>query len=484
MSEMLSFTLTGNFQYDLGILGLKKVLDFFGIKYESDDYSLKISFSEWNNIGKCGYFYGFYYNGINQIKKKFKIKRDNLNENDFKAKILYAKDQDFNSILESLTVFFDISGNKKIEFASYPALSVFNVSHLNVFNPGFLKQAKKNNQIDFFYNLYMQKFKGAKPSTNFNNKTCDFCQKYEGEPINRNNFLFASSAMNQGWYEKPNIHICNYCSALNLFSSYGLLTTESGERYLIYSSNLNDLENDNNILASTFEELITKYIENIKVETNAKDKLFIKMRFSGQNPDLDFLPFSAEILKFFIENKSLLEELRKNDFIGRAKDPIVYAYKDTIKSILNGENLFYKIDFITNGIIKQKSGNKNFNGFDSKAVYFAIHLIKLSLKLKEEEKYMIDNFLDEFIEFGESIRKRLYAGKSHNAAKNKAISFASALRDSINESKEKFMETLLQLSVYSQLPIPQNFLKKFNDPNFNYKEAGLIIALSLMSVKE
>jgi CRISPR-associated protein Cst1 len=30
------YTLTGNFQYDLGIYGLKKVLDFFGEKYKTD----------------------------------------------------------------------------------------------------------------------------------------------------------------------------------------------------------------------------------------------------------------------------------------------------------------------------------------------------------------------------------------------------------------------------------------------------------------
>lgn len=388
MSEKLTFTLTGNFQYDLGILGLKNVLDFFEIYYEYDDYSVSILLSEWNKIGNCSYFFGFYFNGIEQIKKKFKLKQNNLSITDFKKIILSAKVQPFNTSLESLIDFFNISQNKKIEFASYPALSIFNVSHLNVFNPGLLTKAKKDNQIDFFYNLYMQKFKGAKPSTDFNNKTCDFCQKYEGIPINRNNFIFASSAMNQGWYERPNIHICNYCSSLNLFSSYGLLKTGSGERYLIYSSNIKDLEKDNNILANSFEELITKYIENIKAETNAKDKFFIKIIFSGQNPDLDFLPFSTELLKFFIENKNLLEDLRNNDFVGIAKDPIIFSYKDTIKAILSGENLLYKADFIINCIIKQKSGNKNFKGFDDKAIKSALILLMLSIKLKKRRKIL------------------------------------------------------------------------------------------------
>lgn len=92
--------------------------------------------------------------------------------------------------------------------------------------------------------------------------------------------------------------------------------------------------------------------------------------------------------------------------------------------------------------------------------------------------------LEEFVKFGDDIRKRLYAGKSLDAAKNKAISLASNIRDSVNESKEKFMEILLQLSIYSQLSIPQNLIRKINDPNFNYKEAGLAIALTLMSKKE
>ncbi len=94
------------------------------------------------------------------------------------------------------------------------------------------------------------------------------------------------------------------------------------------------------------------------------------------------------------------------------------------------------------------------------------------------------NYLTEFIEFGNSARRRLYAGKSQNAAKNKAISFASSIRDAVNESREKFMETLLQLSIYSQLSIPQSLITKINDLNFNFKEAGLAIALALMSNKK
>ncbi|MCX7678561.1 MAG: hypothetical protein N2316_05025 [Spirochaetes bacterium] len=480
--ERLTFTLTGNFQYDLGILGLKKVLDFFGFEYKSDDYSITINKSDWSNIGKCAYFYGYYLNGLEQIKKKYKIKNTNLTEDDFKNNIASTKCKDFENSINELSGFFSINDSKKIEFASYPALSVFNVSHLNVFNPGYLKQAKRDNKNDCFYNLYIDKFKDSTPSKTLSIKTCDFCQKYEGEPLNRNNFLFASSAMNQGWFEKQNIHICSYCSALNLFATFGTIVTNSGERFLIYSSNLKDLENDNKVLANTFEELISKYIEEIiKVETNAKNKLFIKMDFNSQNPDVDFLPFSSEIIKFFIEKKDLINKLKQNDFIGIAKNPIVYGYKDTIKSIINGEDLSFKADFIVNCIIKQKSGNKNFKGFDDKAVEEALTILKISIILKGGN---MPNYLDEFIKFGDDVRKRLYVGKSMNAAKNKAISFASSIRDAVNESKEKFMEIILQLSIYSQLSVPSSLINKINDSNFNYKEAGLAIALALMSKKE
>jgi len=33
----MEYKLTGNFQYDLGVFGLKRVLDFFSEPYETDD---------------------------------------------------------------------------------------------------------------------------------------------------------------------------------------------------------------------------------------------------------------------------------------------------------------------------------------------------------------------------------------------------------------------------------------------------------------
>lgn len=483
MSESkLTFTLTGNFQYDLGILGLKKVLDFFGFEYESDNYSISVNKDDWLKIGKSAYFYGYYFNGLEQVKKKFKIKDNSLKGDDFKTKILEINDVngDISSVFNSLKEFFTIPDKNKIEFVSYPALCVFNVSHLNIFNPGLLKKAKKDGNINLFYEMYISKFTEATLSNKLSDKTCDFCQKFDGKPLNRNNFLFASSAMNQGWFEKQNIHICPYCEALNLFVSYGTITTQTGERYLIYSSNLRDLENDNKILASKFEELISKYLEDIiKVETNAKDKLFIKMVFSGQNPDIDFLPLSSELITFLLENKDLISRLKENDFTGIAKQPIISGYKDTIESLINGEDLFFKADFIVSCIIKQQSGNRNFSGFDDRAIKEVFNILEISIKRRGGSMN-----LGEFINFGDDIRKRLYVGKSQNAAKNKAISFASSMRDAVNESKEKFMEIILQLSIYSQLPIPQSLINKINDSNFNYKEAGLAIALALMSKKE
>jgi len=484
--EKLAFTLTGSFQYDLGILGLKKVLDFFDFEYESDDYQITINKEDWNKIGKCAYFYGYYFNGIEKLKRKYNIKKE-IEIKQFEDVIKSAKDNTFEDVEKKLIKISGISDNKQTEFFSYPALSVFNISHLNVFNPGCLKQAKKQKNPSFFYEMFMKKFEhlNLNSSSLLARNRCDFCQKYNGEPLNRNNFLFASSAMNQGWYEKPNIHICSYCSALNLFSIFTPITMENGERYLIYSSNLKELEIDNNVISDSFENLMYKFIEEqekIKVETNRKDKLFIKMNFDSQNPDVDFLPFTAEIIKKFVDQKNILAQLKETNFIGIAKKPIINAYKDTIRSIINNEDLISKVDFITNLIIKQKSGNKNLKGFDDRAIEATLIMLKISILLKGG--CMENNYLKDFTEFGENLRKRLYAGKSFNAAKNKAISFVSALRDAVNQSKEKFMETVLQLSIYFQLPIPSALIQKINQPDFNYKEAGLAIALTLMSSKE
>lgn len=94
------------------------------------------------------------------------------------------------------------------------------------------------------------------------------------------------------------------------------------------------------------------------------------------------------------------------------------------------------------------------------------------------------NPLEDFKKFGERVRAKIYAGKSLNAAKNKAVSFSSSLRDSVNESKEKLMETLLQLSIYSEVPMSCSMVAKLSSADFNYKEAGLAVALTLMCTNE
>ncbi|WP_028949876.1 hypothetical protein [Sulfurihydrogenibium subterraneum] len=40
----MKYVLTGSFQYDLGIYGLKKILDFFEEEYETDgEYYIKVN---------------------------------------------------------------------------------------------------------------------------------------------------------------------------------------------------------------------------------------------------------------------------------------------------------------------------------------------------------------------------------------------------------------------------------------------------------
>jgi len=486
-NNKLTFTLTGNFQYDLGILGLKKVLDFFEIEYKSDEYSITVNKDEWNYIGFLGYIYGYYFKGLEEIKRKFKLKV-NVNKNDFENFIKDKKNcKNIYDFWDELENFLQISvENKKLELAFYPALSVFNTSHLNVFNPSKKKLAVKKNDKVFFYNLYISKFRTPEQTFQFEMSKCDFCQQYKGESLNRNNFLLAPSAMNEGWFEQQNYKICSFCSSLNLFAIYGMINTEGQNKYFIYSSNLKDLDNDNKILANNFEELMLKYIEDfiakVKPEIEIKDKMFITISLNSQNPSIDFLPLKKEVLKFLIDNQKYLKELKENDFIGTAKEPIVFGFRDTIKKILNEESLFDLADFITLCIEKQNSGNKNFKGFDQKAIKEAFIILKLSIKKRGGD--MSDNVLNEFKEFGDKIRARLYTGKSTNAAKNKAISFASNIRDAVNESKEKFMEVVLQLSIYSDVLLPQSLLDNINKQDFNYKEAGLALALSLMSFKD
>lgn len=489
MEETIKFELTGNFQYDIGLLGLKRVLDFFGVQYKSDEFSLSVNKEIWTKIGHYAYLYGYHFKGLEAIAKKIKAKKYFGKNSDFERLIKDGRDKTFAEFIISLTDFFkdenkEVINNIKAVGAAYTALNVMNVSHLNMFNPGDMKKIKTEQlNSDIFYLRFVAKFtKKIEPSLQILKQTCDFCQKYEGERLNRTNFLFAPAAMNLYWFEEPSIFICPYCAGLNLFANYGTFTTETNEKYFVHSSNLSALEKDNTIAARSFEEYILEYIKHIvRVQVEIMDKLFIEMRFSGQEPDIDFLPLTERLLQFFYENKLLFEKLHKIDFIGKAKTPVIRAFRDTIVSLINGEDLTEKVDLIVNCVIKQASGNKNIQGFDSKATDAAIVMLNISLKLKG----VLDmNPLEDFKQFGDRVRAKIYVGKSRNAAKNKAVSFSSSLRDAVNESKEKLMETLLQLSIYSEVPMSCSMISKLSSADFNYKEAGLAVALTLMCTNE
>jgi CRISPR-associated protein Cst1 len=485
MEEKIKFELTGNFQYDIGLLGIKRVLDFFEVQYKSDEFSLTINKEVWSKMGHYAYLYGYSFKGLEAFAKKIKAKKYSGKNKDFERLIKDSSNKTFEEFLSLLIDFFkdesnEVINNLKVAGAAYPALNVMNVSHLNMFNPGDMKKIK-NGGLDFciYYNRFINKFKtDAKACNHISKKSCDFCQKYEGEKLNRTNFLFAPASMNLYWFEEPSIFICPYCAGLNLFANYGTFTTETNEKYFIHSSNLTALERDNTIAARSFEEYILEYIKHIvRVQVETMDRLFIEMRFSGQEPDIDFLPLTSHLLQFFYENNKLFEKLHENDFTGKAKTPIIRAFRDTIVSLINGEDLTDKVDLIANCIIKQASGNKNIQGFDSNATDAAIVMLNISLKLKG----VLDmNPLEDFKQFGDKVRAKIYAGKSRNAAKNKAVSFSASLRDAVNESKEKLMETLLQLSIYSEVPMPCSMVSKLSSADFNYKEAGLAVALTLM----
>lgn len=489
MEETIRFELTGNFQYDIGLLGLKRVLDFFDVQYKSDEFSLTVNKETWPKIGHYAYLYGYYFKGLEAFAKKIKAKKAFGRDNDFESLIKDGGAKTFEEFLILLIDFFkaenkEVTNNIKVAGATYTALNVMNVSHLNMFNPGDMKKIKSEKlSKDVFYKKVVAKFTNkVKPSVQISRQTCDFCQKYEGEPLNRTNFLFAPAAMNLYWFEKPSIFICPYCAGLNLFANYGTFTTETNEKYFVHSSNLSELEKDNTIAARSFEEYILEYIKHVlRVQVELMDKLFIEMRFSGQEPDIDFLPLTARLLQFFYENNKLFEKLRGDDFTGKAKTPIIRAFRDTIICLINGEDLTEKVDLIVNCVIKQASGNKNIQGFDLRSINAAMVMLNISLK----SKGVLDmNPLEDFKQFGDRVRAKIYAGKSRNAAKNKAVSFSASLRDAVNESKEKLMETLLQLSIYSEVPMPCSMVSKLSSVDFNYKEAGLAVALTLMCTNQ
>lgn len=196
--------------------------------------------------------------------------------------------------------------------------------------------------------------------------------------------------------------------------------------------------------------------------------------------------------------------MEKLDFVGYSANkssspPAISLFKDTAEALIEGTDFFDIADVILLGRIKQFGDNKNYIGFiqDAKDLYAgdrqadaAALLQDLSIRQRNRQKGgdQMDNVKDLscFREYGSELRTKIggMKGFGSKTAMNKLISMAINLRDAGNDSMERLIEVLIQMSIYtSPKPIPTEISKALASKQVTSREAAGAIALGLMSGK-
>ncbi|HPC38737.1 MAG TPA: hypothetical protein PLF21_05450, partial [Exilispira sp.] len=217
MNEELTFTLTGNFQYDLGILGLKKILDFFVIKYESDGkFYISIDRDKGkileDIIAKL-----MFDNGINYFWDKVRSDKelnsqienlgitltDEIRTYDTKRGLESIVEEIYNKI--ELRIPQDINNREELLMKIQSKIWQKGVNLLNNILLNFQPDMKVTGK-DVLTKAKEKLVKDVIPG-----KRCSFCNQRDGKRLTRDVFFFAPAQFNVSWFNEPNLFICPEC---------------------------------------------------------------------------------------------------------------------------------------------------------------------------------------------------------------------------------------------------------------------------------
>ncbi|WP_457623137.1 hypothetical protein [Persephonella sp.] len=509
----MRYTLTGNFQYDLGIFGLKKVLDFFNEPYKTDEnfyievdkkpeellelVILKLISNETER-----YFFDKVADTIfknnKEAKKKIEEEVNNLEFNlDLKNLAKTQKSLDYvisllsQKIFEKLKQIFpdEILQLRQIENIVWgKSVNLLNNVLLNF--QADMKVAGKEALQKAVDKLY----KDISEET-----ICSFCEAKPGKRITRDTFFFAPAQFNAFWSNEPSVFICPYCLVSNLAitQSFTFLGNKL-DALAIYRPNLSDLENLNTGLKITdIGQLTQKIIEYeklaLKKEATLKDLQILEFYLDPQNPNLEFYLLTDDILENFLKLQNILEKLYttyKNSLWGQIKDKNGYINinlsKEILKSISMNQKLFYivlkyaKLSLMAESFRHNKTKNPPVKGF---FVDVLLEILKMHFELEDLKM----SHFEAFKEYGQFLRGKVISQLSEggdinwNTFNNKIIALANSFLEASKGSLDQFMETLTRVIISYDAPITADHLSYINKEN--YREIATVIALSVMTEK-
>lgn len=501
--EEIEFELTGNFQYDAGLFGLKRVLDFFEEDYRNDRYSLTLDGLLYSRLWNLYFLYSYvhlasrlklfneYSKSINTKKEKgqlLKSLKNLIDELDIENTVKSNKDKDVFSVIRIIkNRVNELSGN--YDFASstkfqedvenllvkpLPVFYVLDLSHQNfVANKQWLTLKRAVEVLEKKFNAPLESAEKT--------DQCDFCGRYKGILARKVNLFYAPNFLNFEWHgnDDTGITICNACTVSNFFIRFAFTNN-----LFIYSGNFVDIEADNSGLSELwifFKKVMTKQV------SAEKGRIVVEANFNNQQPILNIYHLTPAQLRFISRNQALFQDLHDKNFLATVKKADGKSvsfnfFNEVMKSYLNGiRDFITTIDRFAYFYSKQetelnKSGKSIYSGFRSYPLRLLLEL-QCILGGKNMEQ------LTPFREFGDRVRNHFWVKykDNQNTFDNKMVSLSTFVRDSVKRGKASFIEAVIQLAITSGITIPVEVTNMLEKDETLYREAGYMLALAMLS---
>ncbi len=512
----MNYSLTGNFQYDLGVYGLKKILDFFKENYKTDrnfyievdkkpEEILELIILKLISQKSGDYFLekvaDTLFKDDKETKKKFEKLSKEKTEPFVKINLknLVKKEKDLEKVIRDLSKEIYEFLSKNFPEKSFSVQEIEDIlwsKTVNLLNNILLNfQADmKVRGKDVFQKAVDKLYK------DIGEKTCSFCYTNKGKRITRDTFFFAPAQFNAFWFGEPSIFICPYCLASNLAitQSFTFLGNELNA-ISVYRPNLQDLEDLNEGLKiSDIGELTKRIIDyeklQLKKEGYIRDLQILEFYLDPQNPNLDFYLLTEEIIQNLIKLENELSKLYtdyKNNLWGQVKDKqghqTINLSKELLHAIVNNQKLivivwrFLKLALMAENFRQNNVKNPPVKGF---YISMLLHILKMHFKLEEELNMDMYNA---FKEYGQFLRGRVFSSLSEggeinwNTFNNKIISLSNSFLDASKGTFNQFMETLTRVMISYDAPIDSNLLQMITKDT--YKDIATTIALAVMTRK-
>jgi len=514
----LSFTLTGNFQYDLGILGLKSVLDFFEIKYASDEYSISIDrdkekllediISKLTIDNGVNYFFEKVSKNLKNNEKGEKGKKKKNNEKrgdriniDVDFKSIYRQSE-LSGLIDKIASLISEKINDEIENKEIKIKEIVWQKSVNLLNNILLNfQADMNVKGEGTLN----KVKDKLNADIFETSNCSFCNTRQGKRLTRDAFFFAPSQYNTFWFNEPTLFICPECLVSNLAITQSFIFLGNKQDALVfYTPNLKEMEELNNALRSHFNNLrsynfayifkpLIEYEKNVlKKETTIKELQVFNFKLDSQNPLMELFILQESTIKNLIkienEINSLFNENNVNSLfgyvVGMKDGQYIDFAKEFLQTISQNQKVFYLVTkYARYCIMSEKFRQNNIKkppvkGFSAKTF---LKFLKIHFKL---EGYM--NEFQSFQDLGQRIRQRIFMILTENQTKqinwntfdNKIISLSNSFLNVSKASLQQFQELLARTIINLGLNTNIDVIKSITDKNFS--EVATTIALAVL----